>query len=180
MYLLGYDIGSSFIKVSLLEAASGQPVATVGVPDTEQKIDSPQPGWAEQDPDGWWENVKRATARLQQQTGADLRQVKAIGISYQMHGLVLVDAQQRVLRPSIIWCDSRAVGIGEAAFQRLGAEKALSHLLNSPGNFTASKLKWVQENEPDLYGRIHKAMLPGDFIAMRLTGEIRTTASGLS
>ena len=180
MYLLGYDIGSSFIKASLLEADSGQLVATVGVPDTEQKINSPQPGWAEQDPDAWWENVKRATARLQQQTGADLRQVKAIGISYQMHGLVLVDNQHRVLRPAIIWCDSRAVGIGEAAFQRLGTEKALSHLLNSPGNFTASKLKWVQENEPDRYGRIHKAMLPGDFIALRLTGEIRTTASGLS
>lgn len=180
MYLLGYDIGSSFVKASLLDADSGQPVATVSVPDTEQKIHSPQPGWAEQDPDMWWENAKAATRKLQQKTGADLRQVKAIGISYQMHGLVLLDQQHRVLRPSIIWCDSRAVEIGEKAFRSMGEEKTLACLLNSPGNFTASKLKWVQENEPEIYAKVHKAMLPGDFIAARLTGDIRTTASGLS
>jgi xylulokinase len=180
MYLLGYDIGSSFIKASLLEAESGKLVATVSVPDTEQKIASPQSGWAEQDPTMWWENVKLATVRLKQQTGADLRQVKAIGISYQMHGLVIVDAQHRVLRPSIIWCDSRAVAIGDEAFRQLGESTALSHLLNSPGNFTASKLKWVQQNEPEIYRKIYKAMLPGDFIAARLTGDIRTTPSGLS
>ncbi|MES2732747.1 MAG: FGGY family carbohydrate kinase [Bacteroidota bacterium] len=180
MYLLGYDIGSSFVKASLLEAESGKPVATVSVPDSEQKIHSPKPGWAEQDPDMWWENVKAATIKLAQTTGIDLRQVKAIGISYQMHGLVLLDKQQRVLRPSIIWCDSRAVAIGEEAFQALGSERALTHLLNSPGNFTASKLKWVKNNEPDIYAQIYKAMLPGDFIATRLTGDIRTTPSGLS
>jgi len=180
MYLLGYDIGSSFVKASLLDAATGQPVATVSTPDTEQKIYSPQPGWAEQDPDTWWENAKLATKKLQQKTGADLRQIKAIGISYQMHGLVIVDKQHRVLRPSIIWCDSRAVEIGDKAFQAMGEENTLACLLNSPGNFTASKLKWVQENEPETYARIYKAMLPGDFIAARLTGDIRTTASGLS
>lgn len=180
MYLLGYDIGSSFVKASLLEAESGKLVAIVSVPDTEQKIISPQPGWAEQDPTMWWENVKLATARLKQKTGADLRRVKSIGISYQMHGLVIVDDQHQVLRPSIIWCDSRAVEIGEEAFQDIGELTALNHLLNSPGNFTASKLRWVQQNEPEIYRKIHKAMLPGDFIAARLTGDIRTTASGLS
>lgn len=180
MYLLGYDIGSSFVKASLLDIASGKVVATVSAPESEQEIMSPQPGWAEQDPDGWWENAKLATAKLKQQTGADLRQVKAIGISYQMHGLVLVDKSYRVLRPSIIWCDSRAVEIGENAFNQLGAEQCLTRLLNSPGNFTASKLKWVQQNEPEIYARIYKAMLPGDYIALKLTNRIYTTASGLS
>ncbi len=178
MYLLGYDIGSSFIKASLLDANTGKLVAAASAPAAEMGMIAQQPGWAEQHPDTWWENAKAVTAYLRQR--ADLKAVKAIGISYQMHGLVVVDKNHQVLRPSIIWCDSRAVSIGEKAFQALGPETALSHLLNSPGNFTASKLRWVRENEPDLYERIHKIMLPGDYLALRLTGEAVTTASGLS
>ena len=106
--------------------------------------------------------------------------IKAIGISYQMHGLVCVDKDMKVLRPSIIWCDSRAVPYGEKAFGELGAEKCLSHLLNSPGNFTAAKLAWVKDNEPDVFDKIYKIMLPGDYIAMKLCGTINTTISGLS
>ncbi len=179
-YLIGYDIGSSSVKASLIDAANGKLLAAATSPDSELPISSPKPGWAEQDPEIWWEHLKNATAKLKAGSGVALHQVQAIGISYQMHGLVLVDQNQKVLRPAIIWCDSRAVEIGEQAFTTIGSEICLKHLLNSPGNFTASKLRWVQLNEPEIYAKIFKAMLPGDFIAMKLTGEITTTASGLS
>lgn len=180
MYLLGYDIGSSSIKAALVDAQSGQAVRVVQYPETEMEIKAEQAGWAEQEPESWWRHVCQATQNLLAQTQVKAGQVKGIGISYQMHGLVIVDENQNVLRPSIIWCDSRAVDIGKEAFQSIGQERCLSRLLNSPGNFTASKLKWVKENEPDIYRKIHKMMLPGDYIAMKLTGRIRTTPSGLS
>lgn len=180
MYLIGYDIGSSSIKAAIIEIASGRQVAVRQEPEREMEMIARQSGWAEQDPDSWWQHVCTATAKLLQQTGINPAEVQGIGIAYQMHGLVVVDDQHRVLRPSIIWCDSRAVDIGNRAFDRIGHKRSLQHLLNSPGNFTASKLKWVQENEPELYAGIHKIMLPGDYIAMKLTGEINTTISGLS
>jgi xylulokinase len=180
MYLIGYDIGSSSIKAGLVEAATGRQVAVCSYPEREMDMISHQSGWAEQEPDTWWQHLIHATNKLFKQTGIDSSEIKAIGISYQMHGLVLVDENLEVLRPSIIWCDSRAVAIGDEAFEQLGAEYCLKHLLNSPGNFTASKLKWVKENEPELFRKVHKAMLPGDYIAMKLTGNVRTTASGLS
>ncbi len=139
-----------------------------------------QEGWAEQHPDLWWEHLVKATTQLRSEHPEALSQVRAIGVAYQMHGLVVVDKNKKVLRPSIIWCDSRAVGIGQQAWDGLGHDYCLSHLLNSPGNFTASKLKWVQENEPELYERIDKMVLPGDYIAMKLTGAVQTTISGLS
>lgn len=179
-YLLGLDIGSSSIKATLIEAESGKVIAAATSPQVELEIKAPKPGWAEQDPAVWWENVKAATAMIKEKAGFDLQDVKAIGLSYQMHGLVLVDKDQKVLRPSIIWCDSRAVSIGDQAFAAIGKEKCLKHLLNSPGNFTASKLKWVMENEPKLSAQIHKMMLPGDYITMVMSGEIKTTPSGLS
>ncbi len=180
VYLLGYDIGSSSIKACLLDTERGTPVGTASSPDTELGMITKKPGWAEQEPSMWWEHLVNATNLLKKSTGKDFKEVEAIGISYQMHGLVAVDKNKNVLRPSIIWCDSRAVESGNAALEKIGAEKALEHLLNFPGNFTASKLGWVKRNEPDLYSRIHRIMLPGDFIAMKLTGEITTTASGLS
>jgi xylulokinase len=180
MYLIGYDIGSSSVKAALVDAATGAVVARTQFPDQEMEIQAPHLGWAEQDPAKWWEAVQAVTGKLQQLHPQQLTEVKAVGISYQMHGLVLTDKNQQVLRPSIIWCDGRAVGIGDAAFARIGLEKSLSHLLNSPGNFTASKLRWVQENEPELYSKVDKMMLPGDYIALQLTGEIRSTITGLS
>ncbi len=180
MLSLGYDIGSSFIKCSILDVESGTVAAHGSYPSEEMKIHSPQPGWAEQDPELWWDHLKTLTRELVQKNRIDAAAIRSIGISYQMHGLVVVDENCRVLRSSIIWCDSRAVGIGDSALNALGSEYCLQHLLNAPGNFTASKLRWVRENEPDLYKKIHKAMLPGDFIAMKLTGEISTTLSGLS
>ncbi len=168
------------MKASLVNVETGKCVATTFFPKTEAKIIAVNPGWAEQDPESWWENLKLSVQTIMKESGANPAEVKAIGISYQMHGLVCVDKHKNVLRPSIIWCDSRAVPYGDKAFKNLGAEKCLSHLLNSPGNFTASKLAWVKENEPATYEKIYKIMLPGDYIAMKMTDEICTTVSGLS
>jgi xylulokinase len=177
-YLLGYDVGSSSIKASLLSIDSGKVEASATSPDRELEIQAPRPGWAEQDPEVWWEHLERATARLE--AGGKLSDVRALGISYQMHGLVCLDRTGKVLRPAIIWCDSRAVEIGEKAFAELGPERCLKNLLNSPGNFTASKLAWVRAEEPRIFDRIDKILLPGDYIAYRLTGTVNTTPSGLS
>ena len=179
-YLLGLDIGSSSVKASLVDAATGKIAAQDFMPKTEQPIVAHRAGWAEQEPQMWYDNLKAALASVLRTTGAQGSDIKAIGISYQMHGLVLIDKKQQVLRPAIIWCDSRAVPYGQQAFEALGADYCLGHLLNSPGNFTAAKLAWVKANEPELFDRIDKLMLPGDYIAMRLTGEVTTTASSLS
>lgn len=180
MYLLGYDIGSSSVKASLVDANSGLCVAAAFYPKSEAPIKAIQPGWAEQDPNAWWSYLKDATADVLAQSGADKSDIRAIGISYQMHGLVCVDKNLNPLRDAIIWCDSRAVPYGRKAFDELGHEECLSHLLNSPGNFTASKLAWVRENEPEVFAKIYKVMLPGDYIACRLSGTPATTVSGLS
>lgn len=180
-YLLGYDIGTSSVKASLVDAETGKTIASAQYPDSEAPIISQQAGWAEQDPEMWWQELKKATQRVAEKAEGMMDSVKAIGISYQMHGLVCVDKEGKALRPSIIWCDGRAVPYGNAAFEAIGGEKCLDHLLNSPGNFTAAKLAWVKENEPEIYEKIHKIMLPGDYIAMRLSGgEMNTTVSGLS
>ncbi len=178
--LLGLDIGSSSVKVSLIDAASGECVCSAFCPESEAPIISAKSGWAEQNPESWWEYAKVAQEKALRQGRLLGKDVAAVGVSYQMHGLVCVDKQLRVLRPAIIWCDSRAVSYGERAFGDLGSERCLAHLLNSPGNFTAAKLAWVRENEPDVFCRIYKVMLPGDYIVMRLSGDVTTTVSGLS
>lgn len=180
MYFLGLDIGSSSIKAALLDASTNRPVAVAQHPESEMEMISHQAGWAEQEPEDWWAHACAATRKVLAASGIDPAEVGGIGISYQMHGLVLVDKAHKVLRPSIIWCDSRAVQLGEEAFQSIGEEKCHQHLLNAPGNFTASKLKWVKENEPELFAKIDKVLLPGDYIALKLTGEATTTVSGLS
>lgn len=180
MLLLGIDIGTSSIKVSVVDATSQISIASAQYPETESAITSVQPGWAEQSPEMWWDHVQKAFALVRKKNNFNPQDISAIGIAYQMHGLVLVDKNQNSLRDSIIWCDSRAVEIGNKAFDAIGHEECLSHLLNSPGNFTASKLAWVKANEPEIYAKIDKIMLPGDFIAMKLTGEITTSATALS
>ncbi len=180
MYLLGYDIGSSSVKASLVDAATGQCVASDFYPKKEMEIIAVAAGMAEQRPERWWENLKLATNSILAQSRVDKKEIKAIGISYQMHGLVAIDKDRNVLRPAIIWCDSRGVPYGRDAFEALGKDYCLSHLLQSPGNFTASKLAWVKQHEPAVFNRIYKILLPGDYIAMRLTGEVCTTLSGLS
>jgi xylulokinase len=178
--LLGYDVGSSSIKATLMEAETGEVMATAVSPKKELEIIAKKFGWAEQHPHIWWEHVVKATQMIKSQANFNASDVKAIGISYQMHGLVIVDKNKEVLRPSIIWCDGRAVQIAKKAAVEIGEKKCLKSLLNLPGNFTASKLKWVMENEPDIYSKVYKMMLPGDYIAMKMTGEIKTTFSGLS
>lgn len=180
MLLLGIDIGTSSIKASVVDAATQQLICSAHYPETEADIISLHPGWAEQSPDMWWEHVKQAVLKCNATGRYEPKDIGAIGIAYQMHGLVMVDSQQHILRNSIIWCDSRAVATGDRAFEEIGPEKCLSHLLNSPGNFTASKLAWIKEHEPHLFARIDKIMLPGDFIAMKFTGHATTTASALS
>lgn len=180
MLLLGIDIGTSSIKVAIVDSASQNCIITAQYPEVETEITSLQPGWAEQSPEDWWNHVQQAILKANASGAYNPKDISAIGIAYQMHGLVAVDKNQKVLRDSIIWCDSRAVEIGNEAFRKIGEAKSLSHLLNSPGNFTASKLAWVKENEPEVYQQIDKIMLPGDFIAMKLTGEITTSVSSLS
>ncbi len=180
MYLIGYDLGSSSVKASVVNAVTGECVATDFFPKSEMEMQSEMPGWAEQSPDIWWENLVLATRAVLEQAAVESSQIKAIGISYQMHGLVVVDELLQPLRNAIIWCDSRAVPYGQKAFDDLGSTKCLSHLLNSPGNFTLAKLAWVKENEPELFSKIKYYLLPGDYIAMRMTGRPSTTASGLS
>lgn len=180
MYFIGFDLGSSSVKACLLDAQTGLSVASVFYPEHEMTISSPQSGFAEQHPDQWWLNACLASKAVVKKAGVRPEDVKAIGISYQMHGLVAVDKDITPLRPAIIWCDSRAVDIGNKAFEKIGRDSILPHLLNSPGNFTAAKLAWVKENEPQVYEKIDKFMLPGDYLAARMTGEIVTTPSGLS
>lgn len=179
-YFLGIDLGSSSVKASLVDTESGKCAATTFYPEHEAPIIAVKSGWAEQDTDMWWDNCKLCIKKVKELANADASDIKAIGISYQMHGLVCVDKNKKALRPAIIWCDSRAVPYGDKAFNSIGQDKCLAHLLNSPGNFTAAKLAWVKENEPEVYEKIYKFMLPGDFIAMKLSGEINTTVSGLS
>ena len=180
MYYIGYDIGSSSVKVALVEAATGKKVIVLNEPQNEMEILSLQPDWAEQDPEMWWQYICTATKRAIKEANIEASKIQGIGISYQMHGLVIVDKDGKSLRNSIIWCDSRAVEIGNKAYAEIGADKCAEHLLNSPGNFTASKLKWVKENEPEVYSKVDKYMLPGDYIALKLTGEVTTTKNGLS
>ncbi len=180
MYTLGIDIGSSSIKVALVASDTDEVVQVIKEPKEEMKILSPNPNWAEQKPEDWWHYTCKATQKLLKESKISGKQITAIGIAYQMHGLVLVDHNKEVLRNAIIWCDSRAVEIGKTAYQTLGKVKCDQTLLNSPANFTASKLKWVKENEPDLFKKAYKFMLPGDYIGYKLTGKIATTATGLS
>ncbi|WP_346859924.1 FGGY family carbohydrate kinase [uncultured Draconibacterium sp.] len=180
MHLLGIDIGSSSVKVSLINGENGDLVASSFHPKQEMKITAHKAGWAEQSPELWWENMKLALADVLAESKVAPETIESIGISYQMHGLVMIDKNMDVIRPSIIWCDSRAAKYGDQAFDEIGGQRCLTNLLNSPGNFTASKLKWVKENEPDLFAKVYKIMLPGDYIAMKLSGEVQTTVSGLS
>lgn len=180
MLLLGIDVGTSSIKVSIVDGATQQCIASAQYPETEAEIISMKTGWAEQSPDKWWEDLKQAIKKANALGKYNPQDIGAIGIAYQMHGLVLLDRDGKVLRNSIIWCDSRAVPYGDKAFKTIGEDHCLSCLLNSPGNFTASKLAWVKEAEPDVFERIDKIMLPGDFIAQRLTASVTTTPSALS
>ncbi len=180
MYAIGYDIGSSSVKAALVNLSNGKTVDVVQYPKVEMAITAPFPNWAEQDPKLWWDAVCKTSHELIDKNPGVRNEIKSIGISYQMHGLVLVDKNLKVLRPAIIWCDSRTNQIGKDLSKSLGEKYCFENLLNQPGNFTASKLKWVIENEPEVFKKTQKVLLPGDFIAMKLSGAVNTTVSGLS
>lgn len=180
MYYLGIDLGSSSVKLAVLNAETGKTECSVGIPESEMEINAPKFGWAEQDPNRWWSYTKEGLKQLSQKHNFDLKKIKAIGIAYQMHGLVITDKNLNPLRHSIIWCDSRAAEIGDKAYKNIGVEVCNNSILGSPGNFTASKLKWVKENEPEIYGKAAHIMLPGDFIAAKLSGNAQISRSGLS
>ena len=179
-YNIGYDLGSSSLKVAIVDSITGENILSINEPKEEMSIISQQADWAEQNPDDWWDFVCIATRRALKESKIKSSDIKAIGISYQMHGLVMIDKNKKSLRNSIIWCDSRAVNIGEKAFKDLTPKKCTNKLLNSPANFTASKLKWIKDNEPEIFERIYKFMLPGDYIALKLSDKISTTSNGLS
>ncbi|MDE6693472.1 MAG: carbohydrate kinase [Muribaculaceae bacterium] len=180
MYFLGYDLGTSSVKACIVESETGEIVASDFFPKEEAHIKALKPGWAEQSPETWWEYLKAVTASVLSKSRVNATDIKAIGLSYQMHGLVCIDKDGKPIRDAIIWCDSRGVPYGEKAFAELGSEQCLSHLLNSPGNFTATKLAWVKENEPENFEKIWKVMLPADYVAYRMTGNIVTNPEGLS
>ncbi len=180
MLLLGIDIGTSSIKVSVVDAASQQCLGSAQYPETESPVRALHPGWAEQSPDMWWENLQLAMRKLHAQQLYDPQDIAAAGIAYQMHGLVLTDREGNSLRDSIIWCDSRAVDTGERAGRAIGTERCLLYLLNAPGNFTAAKLGWVKEHEPAVFARAVYCLLPGDYLSFRMTGTVSTTIPALS
>ncbi|KQC30161.1 xylulokinase [Flagellimonas eckloniae] len=180
MYYLGIDLGSSSVKIAIVDTSTGKNIGVIQSPEEEMSIHSPKKGWAEQNPKDWWGHICDGITKIKKAHNISENSIEGIGIAYQMHGLVIVDEKGEPLRDSIIWCDSRAVNIGNKAYQEVGEDTCDSHLLNSPANFTASKLRWVRENEPDTYNRVYKFMLPGDYIAYRFSNTINTTISGLS
>ncbi|MGB5654128.1 MAG: FGGY family carbohydrate kinase [Robiginitalea sp.] len=180
MYFIGYDLGSSSLKTALVDSETGETITVIKTPAEELAIDAPQAGWAEQDPELWWKCICEGTHELLSKTGVTPEAIAGIGIAYQMHGLVTLDAAGHSVRPAIIWCDSRAISIGDQSLEELGETRCQTHLLNVPGNFTASKLRWMQLEEPEAFEKTQTFLLPGDYIAYRLTGKPQTTASGLS
>jgi xylulokinase len=180
MYVLGIDLGTSSVKVSVVELSTAKTIVTVQYPESERAIISLEPGWAEQNPEQWWNDVQQAILKANTPHLYNHKHIQAIGIAYQMHGLVLIDIQCQPLRNSIIWCDSRAVPYGDAALNALGNKFCLTHLLNFPGNFTAAKLAWVEDNDPHIFNQIHRVLLPGDYLALKFTGHATTTESALS
>lgn len=168
MALVGLDVGTSAVKGVAIDE-EGRVLATAS---SEYPLLRPQPGWSEQDPEDWWQAAQEVLGRLPD---------GPIGLSGQMHGLVVLDSEQHVLRPAILWNDQRTAVECAEIEERVGLER----LLELTGNraltgFTAPKLLWLRRHEPDLYGRIRHVLLPKDFVRLRLTGELAVDAADAS
>jgi xylulokinase len=168
-YLLGIDVGTSGSKAVLISAADGAVQATAT---HEYPLSHPRPLWAEQDPEAWWQGTVKSIRLVLEKAGGDAGDVAAVGLTGQMHGLVMLDRSGKVLRPAILWNDQRTGSQCAAITEKVGARKVLELTGNQvlPG-FTAPKILWVKEHEPEVYERCAKILLPKDYVRYRLTGE---------
>ena len=165
MYTIGIDLGTSAVKLLLM----GDGGEIVRIASREYPIEFPRPGWSQQDPEDWWKAVRAGIPELLE--GVDAGQVRGIGAGGQMHGLVALDENDAVIRPAILWNDGRTQKQVEYLNEAIGREKLSRYTANIAfAGFTAPKLLWMRENEPELFGRIRKIMLPKDYINYRLTG----------
>ncbi|HOD80027.1 MAG TPA: xylulokinase [Phycisphaerae bacterium] len=177
-YYLGIDIGTSGTKALVMDARAKVLATATG----EHAISAPRPGWSEQDPANWWQATVRAVRQAIAKAGVDGRQVAGIGLSGQMHGLVILDRGGKVLRPSIIWNDQRTAREAAEIEAAVGGKKKLIALVGNVAqtSFTLTKLLWVRRNEPKIYDKIAHMLLPKDYIRLRLTGEFVGDVSDMS
>jgi xylulokinase len=176
-FLLGLDIGTSGVKALIMdEKAEKITTSTVEYP-----LKTPKVNWAEQEPTDWWNGTVEAIKQVINKSSVDPKGIKGIGLSGQMHGLVALDKEYKVLRPAILWCDQRTGKQCQYITEKIGAERLID-LVSNPAltGFTAGKLIWVRENEPEIYEKIYKILLPKDYIRFRLTGEFATEVSDAS
>lgn len=176
-YLIGIDLGTSGVKTVLFDE-SGKPVASSTV---EYPLYQPNLGWAEQDPEDWWKGTCESINNVMLKSGVNKQDVKGVGLSGQMHGAVLLDKNDKVLRKAIIWCDQRSAAECDQITQLVGKERLIEITANPAlTGFTASKVMWVKNNEPQIFEKIAKILLPKDYIRLRLTGEYATEVSDAS
>lgn len=176
-YLIGIDIGTSGTKTVLFDQ-KGNSVASAL---REYPLYQPYNGWAEQDPEDWWNAVCGTISEVILKSGVDAAEIKGVGLSGQMHGAVLLDKDHKVLRKSIIWCDQRSTAECEEITNIIGAKRLIEITANPAlTGFTASKILWVKNNEPEVFEKVEKILLPKDYIRFRLTGEFATEVSDAS
>ncbi len=176
-YLLGVDIGTSGTKTVLFDVAGNTIMSDL----QEYPLYQPKVGWAEQDPEDWWRAVYTSINNVVFKSGVKAEEIKGVGLSGQMHGAVLLDGNNNVLRKSIIWCDQRSSAECEQITSLIGKERLIEITANPAlTGFTASKVMWVKNNEPDIYEKVRKILLPKDYIRYKLTGEFATEVSDAS
>ena len=174
---IGIDLGTSGTKTVLFDR-EGNALASATI---EYPLYQPQNGYAEQDPDDWWNAAAGTIKMVLEKSGVARADVKGIGISGQMHGLVMLDKDGKVIRRSIIWCDQRTAKECVEITEKVGAKRLIEITANPAlTGFTASKILWVRNNEPENYARCAKILLPKDYVRYKLTGEFATEVSDAS
>lgn len=176
-YLLGIDIGTSGTKTVLFDEAGNTIASALG----EYPLYQPNVGWAEQDPEDWWKATFSTIKAVLGKSGVNPSDVKGVGLSGQMHGAVLLDKDNQVLRKAIIWCDQRSSAECDQITSIIGKERLIEITANPAlTGFTASKVMWVKNNEPEIFEKVKKILLPKDYIRFKLTGEFATEVSDAS